>query len=469
MSAIFTLTQKSETDVIREILGLAQEDDANWMIIDSESMKTTGGEMKLRMVGLTDQKDYETGNRLGWMRGLIVDLTENVVVCSSLGGSPLIVTDHLTPDANGDLVLTDLDGATVLVAEPVILRGEEGAIVRTYKYKGMNFFSTYKNIRAENCFWGDKKTYDLWIESGGEDYTKFDSLLETSTNIHFWMLTHKNMWLCNKWRKKSEVVLIAIKNVPRGIDDAKDITEIPDPGLDIDTANFHLRGGELFDPSTNTENVFVPEFAVLLTDEKTSLQNFFVGEFLLVFDNTGKMYRIEHPGYHWRQAMCNQNPNVVRQLYIASELSFSRASSFHQFIPFLQGFSDGNLQKALAEGPLVHWPGQVGLSDESQQPHEPSLRAVHKAFLMAVTFSKQQLVLDAISTYRHDTKMVFTKLMDMTYPVSSTPFVAKRITQLRTVAGTSKRLSYEENLKNLLEKEYGTSMYNLVGWATGKW
>jgi hypothetical protein len=477
--------QLEERGVIRAALGLSPADDNLWTIADSvdvpdmsvvsatgrDSGRETTKGYRLRMLNY-DKFNQDAVRRLGHLRGIILDLDAEPgqqVVCLSLGSNPLVITDDLHVRAIIDgfgrvqsvLEACDVDGNHLNITNGKMFRGEEGMVVRTFKYKGTVYFSTYKNIQARYTTWKGVALENLWLDAGGVDLDEMWPTMDGASAItQYWMLSHQQMWLCNKWKSASTVALIC--TVPNGRSGATHEYGTPQVPLDFTDALNHLRHGGRFSDTAMSKSKFC-------------------GEFLLVIyagpQNDLRMVRIESESYHFRQTLAAQNPDIEKQLYLLGDYAGRKSADFARTFPRLTDFPNEYFEELLADGGagndggveggqqkgLYEYPGNIDtFPDFEILSRDTMLRQIHLSFLMSVSPHLQKALLGYIQSYDNFKALVVHKIADKTTVIPN--HLAKRVDQIRQAAIHG----MNGDLTELINKEFGDSLYKLVVWARGE-
>lgn len=513
--------QLEERGIIRAALGLDPKDDNLWTIADSLDVpamtvvrqgERRPGERsrpyRLRMLNY-DKFNLDAVRRLGHLRGIILDLDAfttgqgseggnegasqgsegGKVVCLSLGSNPLVVSDDLHVrvglDAFGRvqsvLETCDVDGTRLNITNGNMFRGEEGMVIRTFKYRGTVYFSTYKNIQARYTTWKGVSLENLWLDAGGMPVNEMwpseggHSALDAggtdaggghsdaqatsldSSVTQFWMLSHRLMWLCNKWKSTSTVSLIC--TVPSGRSGHSAEYGTLQTPLDYAEALNHLRHGGTgggTGTSGGTSGVAKSKFC---------------GEFLLIIypgpQNDLRMIRIESESYNFRQTLAAQNPDLEKQLYLLGDYSGRRSSEFKELFPRLTDFSNEYFED-LVDGTvttttgLYVYPGTIDVFPDFEiVPRDTMIRQIHLSYLMSVSPHLQKAVLGYIQNYDNFKALVVHKIADKTTVIPN--HLARRVDQIRQAAIHG----MNGDLTELINKEFGDSLFKLVVWARG--
>ncbi len=126
------------------------------------------------------------------LRGTIVSLKQNRVVCSSHGYTPVIVTDNL---ASLEPEPVDIDGKTHPRRETgIFTKLYEGANIRLWLHDNELMISTHKKIDARKAYWGNKKSIGELFEEclNEESKNTFRKFLEKDLVCYF-ILMDKNV------------------------------------------------------------------------------------------------------------------------------------------------------------------------------------------------------------------------------------------------------------------------------------
>lgn len=139
---------------------------------------------------------YPLDSRVRDLRGIIVDLKTEQIVCSSFGYIPTATVESPSYDSNEkdkSLEIEDNHGFKHSIKDVEFQSVIEGAMIRVWKHDETLMFSTHKRIDCSTSHWGSSKNFlDLFRE-----YTKsvdFDTLVGKDTVLYF-ILVNKDLIL----------------------------------------------------------------------------------------------------------------------------------------------------------------------------------------------------------------------------------------------------------------------------------
>lgn len=273
--------------------------------------------------------------------------------------------------------------------------------------------------------------------------------------------------------------------------------------ITIEQANKHLRYG-VYNPydDSNTDPRLLP------------------GEFVLIYRKNAageitSLLRVQSIGYTWRVAMRNNNPNLYHQFCCLCSDASIRADTpegYAEFIdkyPLLAPYQPHEIQEHLRKnGPFIAWPQYS--CDLSLRTRNERIINIWSAFLMAVPLHRQVEVSKFVDRFMTERTELIEWLKDIAEQAEQTPspstdippagpasavlppvgnssafppnpLVNPRVQQIisqarkfaleRQQRGTNKsyegkvmpyRLLVKDNIRNLIMKEEGPSLYRLI-------
>lgn len=253
--------------------------------------------------------DDQINNEINKLRGVIVDLKNKVVVCSSYGATPIeesVTVDEVlsTPSFSGGRI--------------TIQRGYEGVVIRAFKYKGKVFFSTFKRIHPLGAKWIKSDNFlQIYKRSGGPTGDElFDPKMEYSNMCYTFIVV--DSMLCFGTRENitsSYVVYIGCDKASNWetiiTDGSVEIEQFYKPSdkvrvskeLSIEEANTFLDSGYHCDENKTTSNDVIqqPGESVIITN--------------YINDKVECSVRVVSPSYMWRIRMRNNTQNIKRRFY----------------------------------------------------------------------------------------------------------------------------------------------------------
>lgn len=247
------------------------------------------------------------------------------------------------------------------------------------------------------------------------------------------------------------------------------------PSLSLEEANYKLAFGfyNAFQGYENYERRLLPgEFVVIqVLDEEGNLL---------------EVVRVESTSYAWRSTMRDNNPNLCHRFYQlmnGSYINYETPEGRERFLdlyPILTPHSPENINSNL---PLVVWPQDPTYFDsEMLTTRESRLYNIWIAFMMSVPLHRQSEVFGFLSSLNNTRNQIigWLRKIEERGKVDSTEF-SKRVLNIIQAARsfserkinqgqdrdrrTGRKISFSEltkfNIRNLLMKEEGSSLYRL--------
>ena len=255
----------------------------------------------------------------------------------------------------------------------------------------------------------------------------------------------------------------------------RDITILSPPNLSLEQANHHLTFGyySSFPGWQNYDRRLLP------------------GEFVIVhfFDENGnleEMIKVESTSYAWRATMRDNNPNLLHRFYQLLNGSYIRYETpegrekYLDLYPILTPYPLEIIKQSL---PLVVWPEDPTYYDPNMLTNRDSrLYNIWMAFMMAVPLHRQFEVAGFFTQLINTRNQVigwlrkiesFGKLDSSEYNKrviniieAARRFSGRKIEQGQDRDYTGRKKSFKEltrdNIRNLVMKEEGSSLYRLA-------
>ena len=463
--------------------------------------------------------------QFGELRGTIVDLNARCIICQSFGFTPTAVVDQITPDDQGVVVFNDTTGREHIVDlnRATIKCGFEGTIMRVFLHNGTVYRATHRRINPINSRWGDSVAFNAMYDElrGPADNVMFDLTQgRYSPYVHIYLMVHPDVLSCSKQEVGSGYMVYlgvrqayptepelspyrqtepAIQGDTRLYSGPIDpairmpigLTSIPIPiegngpfllelfDWTLEQANDHLRYGfyEPFDMETE------------LTDTRLGC-----GEFVMMYkyDDEGRLsglLRVVSPAYQWRSDIRDNNPNILHRLYQLINASYVRAETvsgleeFKARYPLIFPYQPDSIVERIRGSPMVIWTQDDAATDVIVSSKDERFCNVWVCLLMAVPLHKQletalmygQVIsergriidwlrgLYSSEKYKNDARLL--------PRASAIVSQALKFAQQKTALGHNrdrygKVMSVDQltadNIRNLVSKEKGDSLYRLA-------
>jgi len=218
------------------------------------------------------------------------------------------------------------------------------------------------------------------------------------------------------------------------------------------------------------------------------------GEFVIAhqLDENGAtigMIRVESTSYSWRSEMRDNNPNIKHRFYQLVSGSYLRYDTedgrdrYNRLYPTFTPYDDKSIKERLEHGPYVVWPQDVTYNDpENLMDKTSRMYNIWLAFLNAVPIHRQKEVSEFLGDlYKKRGALIrWLRMLNNRGNLDPTEFSAravdivesakrfarKKVDSGQDTTNDGKKLSVKEitnyNIKNLVMKEQGSSLYRLV-------
>lgn len=499
---------------LAQILGV--EDSPAWEVVDSISEKG------LYMVHYRPDADM---SRFGHLRGIVVDAIAGTMVCQSFGFTRTVVApQYLVPQPDGVLRLNDTTGLPLEIpvdASFAIKLGFEGTVVRVFKHRGVVYRATHRRLDITNSRWGQSKTFlEMYAELGGpSDDELFNPLSAYSPFCHIFLLVHPDVLVATKQQVgpgyiaylgarqmwTTDYASCPYKQTPAEGGLFVPVAEFEaDPRPDAGFIDPTLRAPEsrdTFPEVITTPFLYAPrnisfeeanhhlQFGFYAPYELAGDARTLPGESVMIYTGD-QLVKVQSWSYTFRVDMRNNDPNLAHQFFALISGSYIDTATQEGFARYLQRFplytpfSQSSLRETIIQnGPLVAWPQDSNalMNPMIVSTKDDRLYNIFIAYLMAVPLHRQLEVIDIYERFILERGSVVDWLNMVAANADPTIEVSARARQIVTLARTGaekrvdrgdvlsrrgKPLTFQEmvrdNIRNLISKEEGTSLYRLV-------
>ena len=506
------------TDVIKQTIA----DILSVPISDGWDIYSTDPEHNLYLVHYTSNSNM---SRYGELRGIVVDLVARTVVCRSYGYTPTVTLTELKPSDDGNFHLTDSNLIEHIVSPDLvsIKFGFEGTVMRVFKHANIVYHSTHRRLDPSKSRWGNSISFlDMYHVLGGPaDDVLFDPNSAYSPYCHIFLMVHPDVLIASKQNvgpgymvylgpKKmwsTEYNECPYKQVQKNGELFPDVTpeefELDprpnagyiDPELkvppSVKTLPSNITKPFLFSPyNLNLEEAnkhlhygFYAPF-----DDSTLDPRLQTGEFIMLYEKNlnGEiigLIKVQSKAYQWRSEMRDNNPNLLNRLYQLLNGSYIRAETpdgYQDFIsrfPLMTPYTIESIQQSI---PIVVWPQTI--EHVELRTREDRFFDIWMAYLMSVPLNDQMKVSTMYNEILHDRletiKWVQEKeeandLTNEEIPerakviiTAARKFAKEKVDAGLNVDRNGKYISLKDlsldNIRNLLNKEEGSSLYRIV-------
>lgn len=307
-----------------EDLGTPSED--TWTLSSEDS------ETGLKLVHYTETADLE---KWGHLRGTIFT-ADGLSVVHSGQHADIIVSDFISIEGD-ELVCHDHQtGSVKRIKSSKIWRGEEGVVIRAFKYHGKVYISTYHSLDAGKSFWGSDKSFlDHFKGVIPHPEELFDPNYDDSDFVHIFLLRGPNTSSCTKepivfskvylcetirLRNTGQIISPIVKRVPKCVE------------FTANEANVHLKYGHLVEQLTDEagnlpqlENKELYPFC----NHEDYRRGF--GEFIAVKEGH-KTWKIQSRAYSWRSMIYANSQRLETRLFRMIDDSLVKYMSNEEFV-----------------------------------------------------------------------------------------------------------------------------------------
>jgi hypothetical protein len=453
--------------IAAEVLGI--ENSAAWGIVSTDG--------DLVMIHHKPEADLL---KYGDIRGLVIDTKTKTLVCKSYGYTPIVKTDGMI-HADNKLKLGDENGNSHFIDlnDPSnhFKVGFEGPLINVFKHNGMVYRSTRKRLDPLRSRWGNSRSFlqMYWELDGPNDDELFDSTKDYSPYCHSFILVHPEVLVASKVPTEEGflVYLGATKMdwvereefCPYPLDQVEMVAKTPPiqplGTMTLEQANHHLEQG--FYTIDNMEDI----------DPRLM-----PGEFVILHTPT-QLLRIQSTPYTWRLEMRDNNPNLYHRF--CQLITHSYQESSHQNYPVVTPYDMRSIRENIKISPYVVWPQDssviVDFSDRDERT-----KNIWLCFLNSVPLNRQKEVVTFFDKlYRDRAELIgWLRTLGTINKLESTDY-SKRVINIVETAHkfaqgnkdrgknfdrqgkmlTLKKM-VDDNIRNLVMKEEGGSLYRLI-------
>lgn len=447
----------------------------------------------------------------GQLRGIIVDVVNHRIVCDSFGYTATVNLHHgiqLGPNGCYDLIDTDGHSYSIHPDNVTFKIGYEGTILRMFKHNGTVYMSTHRRIDASRSHWGNSLPFpQLYAELSGpkgeEIFPNDQDVNGTSPYVYIFLLVHPNVILATQEAiADGYIVFLGRRTMP--LSDSPSVSTTSSPSdtdvvseeimferyprlrrprdISLEEANIHLKHG------------YYPEPEQEIVDERL-LKGEFVMMYIKESNKPTRLIKIQSIPYWWRTLMRDNNPNLLHRFYqlsdyanIRTEINVDNWNTYTALFPIVDDIEDvSNLgQPILGKATSL----STIESNNVLGNRENRLKNIWKSFLLAVPLNRQAEVFNIYKTFLQDRDDLIKWIVSLEQQedeqrrnpslaimeisnrrilaiiTSARQFARERrhnkrnITRNGNVMGM--RSLIKDNIRNLIMKEKGPSLYHLI-------
>jgi hypothetical protein len=264
------------------------------------------------------------------VRGLIIK--ENKVLIESFGYTPTAVVSEIIPDEKDNFIFTDTDLHTHIIHKDSLEKNPiypllDGTLIRVWKYKKNIHISTHKKLDAFKSHWGSSETFVELFNKYTCNYFNLEELFD-DTNVendiavcHNFLLVDKDLLICSQidMGEKSGFVLY-INSINGNFPDVIKPKDVSVYDLKYTTDTFFK-----IEPLKTLEeqNKFIKYgFYPNINNDKASISS--IGEGVVIF-HSDRMIKVVSKDYENRSKIVNNDPNIIHRCWtILTESMFPK-------------------------------------------------------------------------------------------------------------------------------------------------
>lgn len=476
--------------IVSEVIGLPVN--GNWEILD----ETDG----LALVHYREDANMTT---YGHLRGVLIDLRERRVIADSFGYTPTVVASTLT-HIDGTMSLVDVKDVVheFPEGETFVKRAFEGVVIRVIRHNGNVYRITHRKIKPTRSRWGNSPFFmDMYVAAGGPtDEQLFDMTKKNSTSCYIFLVVHPAL-LVGTMQKVEQpyIVHLATHELNQDFEDtAPGLAKFDESGpenlgatsqitgtvttsfihtpqvLSLHEANYHLKYG------------YYDEFEVQderqLTGEGCIVYRVIDGEIV-------DIVKVHSPSYDWRHEMRGCNPNVAHQFYSLVGTTYRDVkddrdwNEMCKYLIPLPLFDQLSIREFFNQNKMIlTFPGALG-DRSNYTTREQRLHLLWMNYLLSLPISVQAEGLELLDrfTRERDELVAWIQLLEKKHRDILSVETSDRV---KSIIISSRKLAHTQNskgnnrsqkgavlsigilikktIRNLLYKEYGTSLYSLI-------
>lgn len=500
-----TKIQEIDDDIKRQVASiLGIELSAGWKIDNADQ------ERQLYLVHYND-KTGTLNPEYTKYRGTVVSLEHRCIVADSFGATPIAISKEIIANDDGKYPFTDNDGQdyTIPPANVRIVPGFDGTLLRMFKVNGKVYLSSHRRLDIERSRWGNETdTFsNMYSDLNGPASLFDDENPGTSPYCHFFMLVHPQMVIATRFPLTAGFLVYIghhtmwdPTNPPMDPEEIDLELRVPD-NLITDKTPQELTTVEqpfIYQPremSLDEANCFLTE-GYWSHDEQLTLQRKYderlgTGEFIILYGADGNVLRVHSPDYEHRTMIRGNTPNLYCQfvrLFTRSGYDFNNQSNVRAYanmFPFTSQVAVDQLKQQA--GQLIVWPSLTADHREFKT-RDGRYCNIWRAFLMSVPLHRQAEVVRYWDKFHQDQDKVISwiiSLEDIQDLTALNDELARHVTKrVKEIISETRRYANEQqrsgrnrdnygrplrpkqlvkrNIRNLIHKEYGESLYQLI-------
>lgn len=476
------------TTQVANILGLP--DVHGWEIIDRNE------EEGLALVHYKDDADM---NKYGHLRGVLVDTEVGAIIADSFGYTPTAVTKELV-NKDGVVSVADQDGVnhTFSAENVVIKRVFEGVVIRVIWHKGQMLKISHRKINPHRSRWGSAKSFLIMYEEAGGPAAEqlFDTTKQFSNTCYDFLVVDSTLLVGTRQRVQAPYLVLLDK---RTLDIKRPEDQVA-PGIasftSVDTIDGFVEKSFIHEPkSLSLEEANHHLSFGYYNEFKADDKRLLTGEAVIMYEMRdgviNDIIKVHSPSYEWRVNMRGNNPNIVNQFYALLNSVYpdigGNESAWNALINKYVIFPLYDEQSLIEFYNKSHMILALPVSEvakvEDYLNRDERIHLLWLNYVISLPACKQGDALKILSQFKQDRNNVIAWLqnieannkdiesLDIPKRAKGLISSARRLANDRIQKGNNyssggsymrRPILIKSTLRNLINKENGTSLYSLV-------
>jgi len=449
--------------------------------------------------------------KYGHLRGIVVDVINNLVVCKSYGYTPNIELEEIEFDGD-QIKLRDVSNCehTLDISNVKFKIGYESTVIRVWKHDGDIYTSTHRRINPDKSRWGSSIPFKKMYENLNGPTTELFGDEPYSPWCHIFLMVHPEILIATKLPVKNgflvylephkmwdpeDTIFDKLKGFsPNDLLKPKEpknmVTKQPESdsapvvfkssNISMEEANRHLKYG------------FYETF-------KMSDRRLETGEFIILTENDSsgdikRTFKVSSIPYMWRSEMRDNNPNIYHRFFQLADGQFidtKTSFGFEQYVskfPLLTHYDSNEIKTMLNGDGFVTWAQKDETSSlsvekrtELLENNKKRLYNIWQCYIASVPLCNQEKVSEMLTDYENvryktikwlqeiESSNVVTDNISSEYSdrVKNIIDETRKYAQVINKRGVSTRYKNMKELVNrniyeLIMKEGGFSLYRLI-------
>lgn len=416
--------------------------------------------------------------KYGWLKGVIVDVPREEVVCQTYGASVTVSLSMFRDIAptNNVFMFTSLDGQNLVVPEEnaTWVKGHDGTLVRVWKHPitCKIYISSHKRIDTSNANWGGSETFtELYKSLNGPLDTLFpDNSPSCYNHVYSFMIIHPALQIGSRIPLEKPKLMYLGEHLmkPSAMQTPSVLEKFERPEeYSLKQVNCFLRDG--YYP--------MPENYVMSDPRMTN------GEFCMLFEFTDanktaikRCIKVTSDAYDWRVRMRNNEPDLRKLVFSVAAIKTRDMSTRNGYRIFTNRYLNIGLPmydqlpylnpNVIPDQDVINHQRETAIASLVYATHPIYQTAVLNYFGQYMSFLR--MCVDWIMWLHNNVNPTYEMDLIEKCGDDNALYVVKRIRNIMEVSSKratdmngNKELNFYNSVRYLVENEYGESLYRM--------